>query len=91
MEEQKKVETMKGEDKKISYEKLAAIASQKEAENRQLVGRLRMVDNMMTRLNFLFKVMEHPDKFRESFVDACADEIEEMLTIPEEPEEETKK
>ena len=85
MEEKEKVETEK-ESKKLSYEKLAAATSQLSAENKQLVSRLRMVDNMMTRLNFLFKVMEHPDKFRDSFVDACADEIEEILTIPEEKE-----
>ena len=39
-------------------------------------------------LVYLFKVLDKPEFFENEFVDKCANEIVELMTIPEENKEE---
>lgn len=42
------------------------------------------------RLDFLFKVLEYPEKFSSDFVVTCTEEIENTMTIPESTEDNKK-
>ena len=93
MEEKiKKMEVKEGESKKenpskLSYEQLSNVASQLNQQNQQLMMRLRSVDNMFKRLDYLFKVVENAVEFKEEFVTKCTEEIEDMMTLQEDTEE----
>lgn len=43
--------------------------------------------NAFHRLNYLFKVLELGDKFSPEFVSSCVNEIESLMTLPEEEAE----
>lgn len=77
---------------KLSYEQLEQIASQLSQQVQNLYAKLQEaeVSNMLSRLNFLFKVVENDSKFPADFVDKCVAEIVEIMTIkePEESKEE---
>lgn len=74
------------ENKKLSYEELENVAHQLSEQSRQLYAKLQQVEleKVYKRLDYLFKVMEFPTFFNDSFVEACAKEIEEIMTISEE-------
>lgn len=74
------------ENKKLSYEELENVAHQLSEQSRQLYAKLQQVEleKVYKRLDYLFKVMEFPTLFNDSFVEACAKEIEEIMTISEE-------
>ena len=40
--------------------------------------------NMFKRMDYLFKVVEYSRSFRAEFVASCIEEIEQMMTLPEE-------
>ena len=73
---------------KMSYEQLENIAHQLSEQARQLYGQLQKsnLNNMFKRLDYLFKVVENGHMFRQDFLDKCVKEIEELMTVPEEPE-----
>lgn len=54
--------------------------------NKQFQNQIKDMNLMFTRLNFLFRVIEHKDSFTSEFVNNCSKEIEQSLTI-EEPEQ----
>lgn len=85
MEEKKKKE-MSYEDLKVKCESLAQ-ALQKAYEE------IRRIDasNAIQRLNYLFKVLEFYAHFNPDFVNKCASEIQDILTIEEEVSEQTEK
>lgn len=70
---------------KLSYEELENIATQLSQQNQQLYARLQQADmtNMLSRLKFLFKVIENAINFPEEFVTKCVTEIMEIMAIPE--------
>ena len=76
--------------KKMSYEELEQIAHQLSDQTRQLYAKLQEANmiNMFKRLDYLFKVIELPHMFSTEFATACAQEIQDLLTIPEEKVEE---
>ena len=78
---------------KMSYEQLENIAHQLSEQSRQLYKKLQeaKMENMFNRLKFLFKVVENGDKFKPEFLSKCVDEIEDLMTIPEEESEESDK
>ena len=82
-----KVEAM--EPKKMSYEELENVARQLSEQTRQLYTKLQEMNmvNMFKRLDYLFKVVEFPDMFNTEFVTNCTQEIQDLLTIPEEKQE----
>ena len=95
MEEQKgKVVEMQSTTKeterpeKMSYEQLENIAHQLSEQNKQLYMKLQAANmsNMFKRLDYLFKVVENGHMFKQDFLEKCITEIEEIMTVPEEPE-----
>ena len=45
------------------------------------------IQNLLKRLDILFAVLQHSDKFNEKFVENCAKEIEGLVTLEEQKEE----
>lgn len=78
MEEIKKEQV---ENAKPSYEQLEAAAIQ--LQRRALVAeeKLRVIDAVTIRLNWLFKVIDNQDTFSVEFVNKCVKEIEELLSL----------
>lgn len=77
---------------KLSYEQLENVAHQLSEQNRQLYAKLQemQVSNMFKRLDYLFKVVENTGVFSIDFHTRCVEEIESLMTIPEEkPENDT--
>lgn len=88
MEDNKKETKETQVREKMSYEQLENVARQLHEQLQragQEIQRLNM-GNVFQRLNYLFKVTKYSDKFSKEFVDKCVDEIESLLTIPEEEE-----
>ena len=73
---------------KMSYEQLEQVAHQLSEQARQLYGQLQKsnLNNMFKRLDYLFKVVENGHMFKQDFLDKCVKEIEDIMTVPEEPE-----
>ena len=91
MEEQKdKVVEMKPQEteqsQKMSYEQLEQVAHQLSEQARQLYGQLQKsnLTNMFKRLDYLFKVVENGHMFKQDFIEKCINEIEDIMTVPEE-------
>ena len=90
-------EVKKEETKKISYEDLQKAAGQLYQQNQQLIARCKQYEEQMQRLNnvevrlhYLFEVLDKGSYFDNDFIDICVNEIKEIMTIKEEPEEEIK-
>ena len=77
---------------KMSYEQLEQIAHQLSEQARQLYSQLQKsnMTNMFKRLDYLFKVVENGHMFKQDFLEKCITEIEELMTVPEETEEDDK-
>ena len=79
--------------KKPTYEELEAAMynlteklNKAYKNNQYLVNQINGINNTFTRLNYLFKVLETPHYFKESFITECAEEIENTITIPDTPD-----
>jgi hypothetical protein len=88
-------EVKKEETKKISYEDLQKAAGQLYQQNQQLISKckqyeeqMQMLNNVERRLHYLFEVLDKGSYFDNDFIDVCVNEIKEIMTIKEEPEEE---
>ena len=77
MEEQKK------EQEKLSYERLEEAAVQLQQRCVMLENKLRSIDMVSVRLNYLLKVVEIKGVFSEEFIAKCSKEIEDLLTLEE--------
>ena len=88
--EEKKIEK---KEEKMSYEQLQNVAHQLSEQVRQLYAKLQEANmvNIFKRLDYLFKVVEHSSKFDIEFLEKCISEIQEILTIPENKEENNEK
>lgn len=84
-----KIDTPKAEEQKISYDKLREIASQLHNQNQQLISRVRELEITLNqvRLEYLFAVVKHSDKFPQEFVDMCTKDIVRALSPVEKSEE----
>lgn len=94
MEELKDKDGVNTRERKLSYEELESnfyqMAEKLNAvykERQILINQLNSTNNTVTRLNFLFKVIEFGNKFSQEFVENCVNEIEEILTISQEDNE----
>ena len=98
MEEQKKKvvkmqpATKDERPEKLSYEQLENVAHQLSEQTKQLYMKLQAANmsNMFKRLDYLFKVIENGHMFKQDFLEKCIAEIEELMTVPEEVEEDNK-
>ena len=72
-----KIGTSEAKDQKLSYEKVTEIATQLHNQNHQLMNRVRELEMILnqTRLEYLFAVVKHSDKFPQEFVEMCVKEI----------------
>lgn len=75
--------------KQLSYEELKDVAGQLSQQNQQLNMMLQQANmtNVFKRLDYLFKVLEFKECFTSDFVIKRSEEIEDLLTPPEEEEE----
>lgn len=74
------------DSKKLSYEELTNVAVQMQQRAMEAEQKLKSIDLTGMRLHYLFKVIKHTDKgvFTQEFVEKCAKEIEDILTVKEE-------
>ena len=71
-------------DGKLSYERLEDVARQLSAQLRQAQERINQMSGMLTRLPYLFRIVEDGDKvFSPEFVTSCVEEIEAIMALPE--------
>lgn len=80
------MEELKKESKKeLSYQELQTVAVQLSEQNQRLQKSIQElnVTNILNRLTFLFKVVEHKEVFTENFSKAVIKEIEELMTLPD--------
>ena len=82
------MEEQKNNQEKLSYEKLEEVAVQLQQRCAMLENKLRSIDLVSIRLNYLFKVLEVKSSFSEEFVNKCSKEVEEILTVEESKPEE---
>ena len=77
---------------KMSYEQLENIAHQLSEQVKQLYMKLQAANmgNMFKRLDYLVKVGENGHMFKQYFLEKCIAESEEIMTVPEETEEDDK-
>lgn len=77
---------------KLTYEQLNDACNQLWQQNKQFVARNRELEAfaMNKRLDYLFKVLELSNQFSSDFVENCAVEIEQAMTIPQDTEEHKK-
>ena len=75
---------------KLSYEELNNVCHQLSEQTRSLYKRLEEanLNNAFRRLDYLFAVLGEDKHFSSDFVKKCANEIVDILTIPEQTEEE---
>lgn len=78
-----------GQPKEIGYEDLKKIAIQYQQKCFALEKEVKNTKTIFIRLDLLFKVLGLADKFSEEFVAQCAEEIEQLLTIPKKEEQES--
>lgn len=90
-------EVKKEETKKISYEDLQKAAGQLYQQNQQLIAKCKQYEEQMQRFNnvevrlhYLFEVLDKGSYFDSNFIDTCVNEVKEIMTIKEEPDEEIK-
>ena len=93
MEEKIVTEETQEQVRKFTYEQLEQIATNLSSQVQQLSVKLQESNmfNMFKRLDYCFKVLEVAqnqkiDLLKEEFVKKCANEIQELMTVPEEPE-----
>ena len=87
MEEKKEEKKVSSEPNKISYEQLEQAAMQLQQRLMIAENKLRSIDFAAMRLTWLFKVLENKSSFSAEYVNKCAKEVEELLTIEDTPEE----
>lgn len=79
------------ETKKLSYEELEKVAAQMGEQSRQLYSRVQQLENVafFKRVEYLFMVLKYASAFSDEFVQKCATEIQNTLTV-EDVEEDRK-
>lgn len=73
-------------EERLTYEQLVQVANTLQHKLIEAESKLKSIDFATVRLNFLFKVLEVKESFSASFIEKCTKEVEELMTIEEEPE-----
>ena len=91
MEELKKEVEGTKEPKKLSYSELENVATNLSKQLDQAYMQLQQLNmgNTFKRLDYLFKVLDNKAVFSEEFFTKCKEEIELLMTIPEEEVEDS--
>ena len=69
-----------------SYDELKNYCDQLMMQRNQLGQRLQQVSNVINKLPWLFEVVKLREVFNDTFVNQCINEIESIMTPPEEEE-----
>ena len=79
------------QQEKLSYEELENIAHQLSDQSKTLVHKLQQanMDNVVKRLEYLFKVIEYNSVFPADFYKECIAEVVDLISIPKDTEEVT--
>ena len=84
-----KIQAEKKQPEKLSYEKLQEIAGDLQQRLRQAEQRLQQAgqyigslqtQNVFSYLENLFKTLEHPEAFSTEFYEACASDVQSIMT-----------
>lgn len=86
---EKEVKSNLSQVEKPTYEQLENEVKGLKGMNNQLIMQLQQmnVQNLFKRMDYLFKVVENREGFRQEFVEKCAEELEGHLTLPDIQEE----
>lgn len=68
---------------KLTYEQLEQAAMQLQQRLMMAENKLRSIDFAAMRLTWLFKILENKGSFSAEYVNKCAKEVEDILTIEE--------
>ena len=79
------------EPKQPTYEELKNYCDQLMIQRNQLGQRLQQVTNVLNKLPWLFEVIKAREVFNKDFVERCINEIEGIMTPPEEGDKEDNK
>ena len=83
------MEESKAKQEKLTYEQLAQYAGELSQQNQRLVNQIRQMQEALEDRSFnyssfylsmLFRVMEHPEMYKDTFVEWVSKEIEDALT-----------
>ena len=77
-------------EQKLTYDQLNEACAQLYQQNQALTAQIKQMDltNMFKRLDYLFLVLQHREAFKDTqFVENCAKEVQDALTIKEEEKE----
>ena len=86
---EKKQQLDPAKPEKLSYDELRMRMGQMQQDLRQATMQLRQADeyisslqtqNLFSYMSFLFKVMEHPEMYKEEFLDLCVEDIVSLMT-----------
>lgn len=83
MEETKKTDT----NPELTNEQLVKFNQMLQQKCLQLEQSINQLNNVFTRLNYLFNVLDRAQYFNEDFINACATEIQEILDTRNNTEE----
>lgn len=72
---------MENKEEKLSYEELEERLNNTVKQYIDLSKNFRAINNTLSRLEMLFKVIENFEHFSKEFAEGCAKEIEAILTI----------
>lgn len=83
------MEETKTSTQKLSYDELEKLALQLQQRLIASESKLKEINFVEIRLNWLFKVLEYKERviFDVGFIDRVIKEIEDILTIPEDTKE----
>ncbi len=89
-EKDTKVVDMPTNPQKLPYEQLEGIAMQLQNKLKEAAQRIQELNmsNMFKRMEFLLEIVKNPTAFTKEFASKCAQEIEDIMTIPEPQETE---
>lgn len=80
MEENKKTPVENNEPaSKLSYEQLSQYMGLLQRKYAEAEAKLEQLNNVFTRLNYLFNILDRAKYFDKDFIDACAKEIQDIL------------
>lgn len=85
--EENKEKKVNEETLQPTYEQLKEACMQLQQRYAMAEARLKTIDFLATRLNYLFKVLEYKHEFSFDFIKSCSAEIEEYLTLDTKSEE----
>ena len=77
----KTVESPEGEKRKLTYDELVQLANQLSESYRNLMEKFReqQMNNVFTRLNYLFQIVRYSSEFEPELLDKALKEIQDLM------------